>query len=114
MYKFIPILLFVLPFVASAGTVSGKIHSINIHLDNWNTVDLSQNGVFMFTIESLPGACDSGQRRIAIKTNHPLYDTIVSTVLSAQAQSKPVTVNYLEQCTFRGSAWDFGTLYFES
>lgn len=64
----------------------------------------------MITVEGLAPACGSGTPRIAIPLGHPMYQTVVSMVLSAQAQNKPLTFGYLDTCTYRGNSWDFATV----
>ena len=106
---FVLFLLYSASSFASFDTVSGKVYNVSTGLDNWQLPDVTQKGVFTFFVEGLPNACGDGNPRIAIPTDHPLFNNVVAMVLSAQAQDRSITLNYLESCTYRSNSWDFGT-----
>lgn len=104
------VLVIVVSKGAFAGSITGAVTQVGTALDSWGTPDVNQKGVFTFNVGGLPKACGSGYGRIVIPTDHPLYNTVVSMVLSAQAQKRSVIANYLNSCTYRSNSWDFGTL----
>lgn len=95
---------------ASAAIVNGKILNVGFHLHNRASLDYNQEGVAQITVAGLPPACGNGEGRVVISTNNPLYSSIVSAALAAQARGVIVTVNYFETCSVRTGSWDLGVL----
>ena len=67
---------------ASAAVVNGKILNVGFHLLNRASLDYNQEGVAQITVAGLPPACGSGERRVVISTNNPLYNSMVSAALT--------------------------------
>ena len=61
-------------------------------------------------MDELSGACTSGEKRIAISTDHPLYDSVLSMALSAKISNSKVKVMHLSTCSSRSNAWDFAAI----
>jgi len=87
--------------------VTGKVTQILTHTKARNPYDVTKMGVVFLYIENLPGACETNTKRVAITSDHPLFEIVSSIALSAQAQDKNVLIGYLEACTQNSSAWDF-------
>ena len=96
---------------ASTKTITGKIKKVGTHLQAHYSTNLDQTGVFYFYMDDLPAACNTTQKRLAITTNHPLYNTISAMVLTAKAQDASITAYYLDTCTYRSDAWDLTVLF---
>ncbi|MEW6996022.1 hypothetical protein AADZ84_17455 [Colwelliaceae bacterium MEBiC 14330] len=110
MRKFLYLFLILIPFEVFAVTekhVAGNLTQILTHTNSRNPYDATKLGVVFLYVGNLPGACESNSKRVAISSEHPLFDTVTSIALSAQAQKKTVLIGYLETCTLNSKAWDF-------
>lgn len=87
--------------------VQGKVLQILSHTKARNPYDVSSLGMVVLFIDTLPGACNTNNKRVAVGTDHPLFETVLSIALSAQAQSKTIELGYLESCIVHHNAWDF-------
>ena len=99
-----------LNYSAFAITVSGNVTKLRMFKSDYQTYLGGGVGILTFYVDTLSGACGSNEKRIAISTDHPLYETVFSTVLAAKVSGTSITVNHLETCSQRGSTWDFGIL----
>jgi len=95
--------------------VQGKIADVYLFSDDWETYNTQDTGIAAIYMtpssgwELLPG-CGTGQRRILISTDHPLFNSVVSTVLTAKVTGQTVELWHLTKCTIRTNAWDFGVI----
>ena len=87
--------------------VIGKVTRITSHTVARNPYDASKLGMIMLHVDNLPGACGTVHKRVAIGSDHPLFSTVTSVVLTAQAQGKEIQLGYLESCTVHANSWDF-------
>ncbi len=88
----------------------GTIYLVGSHLQSHGSTDLNQEGIIYFYMNNLPGACGTTHKRIAVTTNHPLFNTFSAMILSAHAQSATVNGLYIDSCTYRSDAWDLAVL----
>jgi len=94
---------------AGIGTRTGKVDKVTFHSAVYEPYATDSLGIAFIHVTGLPGACTSSSPRVAIGTDHPLYESVVSAALSAQATQKDVTIQYVDACTIRSTAWDFAT-----
>lgn len=93
---------------------SGKISKVRFFAISWGSYSETDDAVMVFYMEpSLPSACGTGDNRIAIGINHPLYSSVVSAVLAAKMSDTQVNLSYLTTCSKRPDAWDFGYIGIE-
>jgi len=94
--------------------IKGKVQRVWTHSSAYSTYDTTSPGLFMVAISGMPKACGHvhGFGRFVIDESHPLYETVVSIVLSAKATNSDVWVNYLDTCNIRFNSWDFGSISF--
>jgi hypothetical protein len=101
------------PAFAEVKYHSGQVTAVEVFQDHWSGgYNENQPAMLALYIEGLPPACGS-HRRTVIRTTHPLYDSVLSIALSAQTTGRPVKLAYLDRCTVRTGAWDFGYLHIE-
>lgn len=65
--------------------------------------------IYVDTIDA--NACGSGQKRVAIKNDDPIYTAVVSTALAAKAMGSLVEIGYNDSCTNQSSSWDFESFW---
>ncbi len=90
---------------------TGTISKVTFFGGDWGTYNESDDAVMVFYMSpSLPSPCgvSAYDGRIVIGVKHPLYDSVVSTVLAAKMSGSTVDVTYLTSCTKRYNSWDFG------
>lgn len=93
---------------------SGKISKIMFFANDWGTYSEVDDGVMVFYMNpALPKACETGDNRVAIGIKHPLYQSIVSSVLAAKLAGTDVKIKYIDECTKRSNSWDFGYISLE-
>ncbi len=97
---------------ASAATIihTGKVTDIRVFSKNYGTYSVSDTGMAVVYVEGLAGACGTNEGRIAITSDHPLYQSVLSIALAAKMSQSDVEVAYIDKCTQRPSAWDFAVL----
>lgn len=90
---------------AMAGTVykTGKVTSVKM----FGSVVV----VYVDTISEK--ACSSGQKRVAIKSDDPIFSAVVSTALAAKATDATVEIGYDDQCTHNSNSWDFESFWLQ-
>jgi len=89
---------------------TGEIYKVMSFTKGYNNYNVNDTGLFTFYMDTLPPACNSKERRVSISTDHPLYQTVVSTILMARASNMPVTVWYIDTCSQRSNSWDFAVI----
>ncbi len=113
MKKLIFLLLLIISFEAYSANVlkaTGQISKIRTFAKNYTTYDINDVGLTVIYVDTLTGACDSDEKRVAISTDHPLYQSVVSKALMAKASNLEIEVWHLDTCTQRNNAWDFGLI----
>lgn len=105
-------ILTALPLLVSAEVVqvSGKVKEVWLFSENYQTYSPSNVGLAIIYMDTLAGACGTNYRRVAISTDHPLYQSVVSTALTAKTTDASIEIWHLDTCTIRNNAWDFGLL----
>lgn len=110
--------LFVLLMPAYAETVKvrGVVSDVMIFASdyqNYNTDDIGLANIYIDSPE-MTSPCTSGASsgRIAISTDHPLYDSVVSLAFVSKTTGKRVEVWHTGTCTLRSSSWDFALIRF--
>ncbi|WKD48970.1 hypothetical protein [Microbulbifer spongiae] len=114
--KYIVSVLFMLAInvhAADMKTVSGTINSIQFMGDDPSSYSTTGNAIALIHMDALPVSCDNsnGFRRVAITSDHPAYNSVVSGALASKASGQTVQLYYVEECTLRSSAWDFAILF---
>ena len=108
--------LFVSPAFSGTVTVSGAVTDIWMFSGSYTSYNPNDIGLANIYLDSadLEPACgvEGAPRRIAISTDHPLYNSVVSLALMAKTTGKKVQIWHLETCTLRSSSWDFGLIRF--
>lgn len=107
------VLIFLLAFVSCSAFAEVKYHSgqvtaVEVFQDHWSGgYNENQPAMLALYIEGLPPACGLHGRTV-IRTTHPLYESVLALALNAQTSGQPVKLAYLDRCTIRQGAWDFG------
>lgn len=89
--------------------VTGTINKVQIQSKNYASYSTSGEAIVFIHMDALPVACGNtgGYRRVAITSNHPAFNAIVSAALAAKASQAKVHMFYLEECTlWNNNAWD--------
>lgn len=111
MFKIIAFILFPLISlqVHSANTVqtTGYISKIRTFSNGATTYNTNDIGITNIYVDSLAGACGSNEKRVAIGTDHPLYQSVISMALMAKASNLEIELWHLDTCTVRTNSWDF-------
>jgi len=90
----------------------GQIKEIVFFSKNWESYSNGDGAVAGFYMDPpLPKACGTGDSRVLIDVEHPLYDSVVSAALAAKMSRTKVKLNYLSTCSIRYNSWDFGHLF---
>ena len=90
----------------------GVIKEVIFFAKNWGAYSNNDGAVAAIYMEpALPRACGTGDYRVVIDVDHPLYQSVVSAALAAKVSQMPVRLNYLSTCSVRGNSWDFGYLH---
>lgn len=113
--KVVVFLALFIPSVASAKsvTVSGYVKKLDLHTHNWQNYNVNDTGFASIYLDELPIACGTGLKRVVIHSTHPLFPTVISTLLAAKIANKKVHITYLDSCQTRSGAWDFGYISFQ-
>ncbi len=95
---------------ALADTYTGKVEKIDLHGDNWGTYSNTDIGIMSLYVEGMPKSCNqtNGKNRVVIQSNHQLFNSVLSAALAAKIADKEITIHYLNSCSIRSGAWDFG------
>ena len=113
MKKYLLLALIFTSGICHAGNTNhfGKITDILFFSKNWGSYSNSDGAVAAIYMEpALPKACETGDNRVVIDVDHPLYDSVVSAALAAKLAQTDVQLNYLSTCSVRSNSWDFGYL----
>ncbi|WP_020411139.1 hypothetical protein [Microbulbifer variabilis] len=118
--KYIFSALFVFATVVQAAeikTTSGTINKIqfmSMDLTSYSaSVGENAKSIALIHMDALPASCGNanGFQRVAITSDHPSYNSVVSGALAAKASGQTVEMRYFEECTlWSNSAWDFAIL----
>lgn len=84
----------------------GKITDIVSFPKSYGQYSESEKGLLGIYVEGLPKACGSGNTRVVIGVDHPIYQSVLSMALYAKASGSQVKVQYFESCTLRSDSWD--------
>ena len=110
-FKIIAFILFPLISlqVHSANTVqtTGYISKIRTFTSGTATYNTNDIGITNIYVDSLAGACGSNEKRVAISTDHALYESVISMALMAKASNLEIEIWHLGTCTIRSNSWDF-------
>ncbi|MDO6423515.1 hypothetical protein [Saccharophagus degradans] len=107
------ILLSVLLFSSSALSLDyavGKVKKIRLFSMTSEPYNTTTKGLAMVYIDELPGACATTEKRIAIDSSHPLFESFLALALVSKSTGTPVNIGYQSTCNLRGNAWDFGLI----
>lgn len=108
---FIFVLMFSnLAYSAPVKKVTGTIDKIQLMNTNYQSYSTNGKAIAFIHMSELPPSCgNSGNfRRVAITSDHPAFNVVVSAALAAKAANQQVEMHYLEECTlWNSNAWDF-------
>lgn len=99
-------------FSATSSSV-GYIDEVQIMGSHYKTYSVAGHAIAFIFMSELPVACgnSSGIRRVAVGSDHPAFNVLVSTALSAKAAQQRVKLYYVnDSCSVFSSAWDFAIL----
>ena len=99
-----------LVFSAPMKNVTGTINKVQIMGKNYQTYSTQGEAIVFIHMNALPPSCanTNGYRRIAITSDHPAFNSVLSAALAAKASGDSVQIFYLEECTlWNQNAWDF-------
>lgn len=102
--------LFAVNVNAGKSSAIGIVKKIRVFSQNPDAYIPSQEGRAYIYVDEVPGACGSNESRVAIGTDHPLFQSVVSLALVSKTTQTPVEIYYLDSCTMRGNAWDFSLI----
>lgn len=113
MKKFLFLFISFLSFITSPAEAANK-HALYGYVTAMKIFSFSNNpysesgvaAVYIY-VDTLPGACGGNVNRIAMRSTHPSYDTLVSLATTALMSGKRVRVGYVDECTIQGNAWDY-------
>lgn len=96
--------------------VDGKVTQVQfvpLSYVNNSTYNVTDGyGWGMIWIDNLPDACNTtASNRVAITSDHPLFQSVISAALTAKASNATVRMYYLEECTIKDNAWNFGQMF---
>lgn len=101
-------------YAAPIKNVIGKIDKVQVMGMNYFSYSSEGQAIAFIHMENLPPACDNtgGFKRVAITSDHPAFDAVVSMAMAAKAADRDVHIHYLEECTlWNNNAWDFTILH---
>lgn len=78
---------------------------------NVTSIKMFENVVVIYVDTIDTNACVSGQRRVAIRNDNPIYSAVVSSALAAKATGSPVEIGYHDTCTNQAGSWDFESFW---
>ncbi|WHI46620.1 hypothetical protein ACJJIW_20145 [Microbulbifer sp. JMSA004] len=87
---------------AETATVTGEIDKVKFF--NVGT----EGGVFIY-MDNLPNACNlsGGHQRVAITSDNPSHNAVLSAVLAAKMSMSEVSLTYTLSCDANSLSWDF-------
>lgn len=100
-------------FSAPVKLVTGTVNKVQLMGQNYTSYTTSGEAIVFIHMDALPLSCENtnGYRRVAITSDHPAFDVVVSTALSAKVSGATVDMFYLEECTlWFSNAWDFAII----
>ena len=72
------------------------------------------SSIFVIYMNEVDKACGGNHKRVAIKTDNPLFSAVVSSALAAKTTGSIVEIGYKDSCTLNSAAWDFQHLWLKS
>lgn len=98
---------------ADIKNVSGTVSKVQLMGMNYTSYNTSGNAIAFIYMEALPDSCGNpnGFKRVAITSDHPAYNAVISGALAAKASDQTVKMHYIEDCTlWNNNAWDFAIM----
>lgn len=92
---------------AEVVTHDGVITEIAVFPQSYGSYSESAKGRIAIYVEGLPKGCGSGQARVVISEEHPLFDAVLSIALVSKTSGQRVRLAYFDECTIRQESWDF-------
>lgn len=96
--------------LGSTGSAIGKITRIQLFSSDFSNYNVSAPAFVTIYLDELPPACGTGERRVILGPDHPLFSSVYSTALAAYHAGDSVRVWYFNTCTLRPNSWDFSLL----
>lgn len=100
-------------FGADIRDAVGTIDKVQLMGKNYASYSTAGEAIAFIHMEALPASCDNsnGFKRVAITSDHPAFNVVVSTALAAKASGATVQIHYLAECTlWNTNAWDFAII----
>lgn len=113
MKYFIAILLTFSSINVLAGTMGqtgSAIGGITIIPENRSNMTLEDavkgRSIAILDLPSVPKSCNTNYNRVAIRSDHPMYDSVLAVALTAKSTGKQVHAAYFHTCSVYGNAFD--------
>ncbi len=93
---------------------TGTIDKVQLMGTEYESYSTSGKAIVFIHMSELPKSCDRDYRRVAITSDHPAFQVVVSSALAAKAAGQRVTLYYIDECTlWNSNAWDFSMIHVE-
>lgn len=90
--------------------VTGIVKKIKIFSSNPDIYNPNDKGLLMIYMDELPVACETPEKRVVITSDHPLFESVLSTALVSKTTQKPIELSYINTCSQKSNAWDFAII----
>lgn len=82
-------------FAANIKTTTGTIDKIQLMGVNYKAYNTNGQAIAFIYMKTLPVSCDNGNgfRRVAITSDHPAFNAVISSALAAKAANQSVRLN---------------------
>ena len=95
-------LFFTSNFASADTTVAGKITQVKMF-----SLPGGLGGFAIYMNELAPACGSSDPRRVLIKSDHPIFSTVVASALAAKMANSDIEIVHSGTCTVLDHAWDF-------
>ncbi|MDP4178208.1 MAG: hypothetical protein Q8900_07735 [Bacillota bacterium] len=93
--------------------VKGQITNLVVMADNWGVPNPGGLSFLFIYMNELPGTPDGSYNRVAIRGDHPSYNSVLQFAISAVATKSTIALRYIPTTTTHSTAWDFSQLAFD-
>lgn len=95
---------------AALPSITGQITLLRILADGPAGYSETDEAILLIYVAGIPLACGSSPARVAIGSDHPMYESILSTATTAYTAGRDVQLFWREECTAFSTAWDLHAL----
>ncbi len=93
--------------ITVAEGVVKKIKAFSATPEKYDPNDL---GLLIIYVDGLAGACGTSEKRVAIGSNHPLFNAAHSIAMLSKTTNTKVSIGHVGTCNLRSNAWDFSII----